>query len=323
MSSKKFVRSFLTFFVVLYASTYLLYYLVNPEQIFKGSITSKKFYYSKEYSRKHYEMLKEQPHVLVFGSSQIHRISSEIMGKPVLNMHNIYCEPGDILNFLTQLDEKQLSNVDKILFVIDLRAGAHRIDDDLINYSQKPVHYPVLTLTALSRTLDDIVKNWRSSTAGYLNADGSIEHVDPNTHIKRLPSYPYPPKMDYHDQLISDLLEINRFALANKKDIIFFTPVTNRKFLKSMDFEYLQSFFEKLLSGGIEQIKFFYFVEGLSDLRNENDEPMTFLDPDHLNAYYVKKWLHEYILEEGKYDIGNESELSNYIDQMQILQASE
>ena len=96
---------------------------------------------------------------------------------------------------------------------------------------------------------------------------------------------------DYSDKLISDILEINRFALAHKKDIIFFTPVTNNKFLKSMDFDYFRPFLEKLLSGGIEQIKLLYFVAGLSELRNEKDEPMTFLDPDHLNAFYVKQWL--------------------------------
>jgi hypothetical protein len=320
MNAKKFTLTFLLLFIVSYALLYLLYVMVNPEQIYNGSITEKKFFYTKEYSRKQYEALKKKKYVLVFGTSQIHRISSKMLGKDLLNMHNLYGEPGDILNFLYQLDQKQISNIDEIFYLIDLRAGATRIDRNLIDYGEHTWHFTPLTLTKLKRLYIDVANNYGSYKA-FLRKDGSTEHIDPTAHIRRLPDYPYKVELIYNDTLIKGILDVNRFAKKHRIKITFFTPVTNTAYFKKIDFLKLKPFFSALLKGGIKSIKMFYFVSGLSDAENESGEPVSFLDSDHLNQYYVNIWLKQYILTDSNiYTIHNQRELEGYIKKMLEIQ---
>ena len=135
MSPKKFLFLFLFVVFICYSGFFILYTLINPNQIGNYSITTKKFFYTKEYSKKQFDLLKHKKYNLIFGTSQSHMIGTKMMKEDTLNFHNLYAEPGDILNFLKQLDTKQINNIKQIIYLIDLRAGANRLDTNLINYN--------------------------------------------------------------------------------------------------------------------------------------------------------------------------------------------
>ena len=320
MHAKKFTFIFISFFLILYTVLYLLYYLVNPEQVFAHSLTEKKFFYTKEYSRKQFEKLKEKKYTLIFGTSQIHKISSKMMGSPVLNFHNLYGEPGDVINFLQQLDNKQIENIDKIIFCIDLSADPGRKEGALIDYYKPKFHYPILTKDKLFRLVQDIIYN-NKAVSGHLNTDGSIEPLDPKEYHP-IPAYPYEIVYPYDIKLIQGILAINTFALAHNKKIIFCTPVTSEAYLKKIDFLKLSVFFTALLDGGIKRIKLFYYIPNMTDLKNNKSEYLAFMDPQHLNTYFVKQWLDEYILTDNAYVISTHEELNLYIQQMRKIAES-
>ncbi|MEA3492541.1 MAG: hypothetical protein U9R27_11640 [Campylobacterota bacterium] len=319
MNPKKFTYIFLSLFIVSYTLLYLLYYLVNPEQVFLHSITKKKFFYTKEYSRRQFKALKENRYTLLFGTSQIHKISSKMLGEDLLNFHNIYGEPGDILNFLHQLDTKQINHIEQILYCIDLSAKADREEGELIEYDKWKIDYPILTIEKLTRTIEDIVNN-HSTLAGYLNEDGSMEHIDKKQH-SRFPHHPYEIIYSYDDKLINGILEIDRWAKDHHKKITFFTPVTSDAFFKTINFKKLSPFFSSLLDGGIQNIKLFYHIPGMTDARDDKSEYSSFMDPTHLNVYFVDRWLHQYILTEDRYSISDANELNIYIREAERLQA--
>jgi hypothetical protein len=241
------------------------------------------------------------------------------MGKPVLNFHNLYGEPGDILNFLHQLDTEQIRNIHEIFYCIDLSAKAGRKEGKLINYSKKPDYFSFLTFTQVARTFEDIVGN-NKPIMGYLNADGSSENLDINrsTHIK---PHPYTLKYPYHQKLIDEIVQIDHFAKRHHIPIHYFTPVTSDAFFRSIDFEHLKPFFKALLENGIEEIGLYYYIPGMSDLKDKKMQYTAFMDPTHLNVFHVKKWLNGYILNPSNpYLIHNPKELDLYIEQMHLLQ---
>lgn len=301
MNSKRFTFNFLLAFLLIIICTYSLYYLVNPEQIFSSSLTKYKYFYNKEYSRKQFEMLKVRKSILVFGTSQTHMISSEMMKNNVLNFHNLYAEPGDILNFIKQLNSDQLNNIEKVIFLIDLRAGAIRVDNNLIDYNKG--YFPMLTFTSIKRTFLDLNKNYLDDSE-YLNKDGSINSEDHYRHIKDIPPYPGRAILEYNDNLIQGLLEINEYLKRKNIEIRFITPVVNDKYLKAMDLKKLSIFFENLLIGGIDNIGVFYYIKDFSE-KNDKNEYIAFIQNDHLNYFYVKKWLFNYILKDSEYTIVN------------------
>lgn len=318
MNTKKFTLFFLTFFILSYFLLFLLYYLVNPEQTFSKSITKKKFFYTKEYSKKQFEKLKNDNYTLIFGTSQIHRISTTMMNENILNFHNLYGEPGDILNFLQQLDSNQIKHINKIIYCIDLSASPGRKEGELIDYYEKNIYYPILTIEKLSRVFEDLFYNSRPPS-GYLNEDGSIENLNPKEH-HTIPSYPYEIVYPYDKNLIDGILQINQFALQHHKQIIFCTPVVSETYFQKINFSKLSPFFTLLLEGGIENIKLFYYIPGMTDLKNDKNEYLAFMNPQHLNAYFVKQWLKHYILTDNEYVISTQKELDTYIQKMELLQ---
>ncbi|BAF72484.1 hypothetical protein [Sulfurovum sp. NBC37-1] len=316
MNAKKFTLTFLLLFIVSYALLYLLYVMVNPEQIYNGSITEKKFFYTKAYSRKQYEALKKKKYVLVFGTSQIHRISSKMLGKDLLNMHNIYGVPVDINNFLDQLDTKQISHIEEIFYLIDLSARTTSADKKIIDYKNPSYDFHPLNMEKLKRLWIDINNNSTSYQA-FLNIDGSVEHVNPKEHVKMLPHEYFTHGLKYNNNLIKGILRVNQFAEEHHIKITFFTPVMSETHFKTLDLATLKPFFSKLLDGGIQSIGLYYFIPGLSDLKNKHGEPISFMDENHLNQYYVDIWFKRYVLTDNNtYTVHNQKELETYIGKM-------
>lgn len=318
MNARRFVLFSLSFFIVGYALLYLLYFLVNPEQRYERSLTPQKFFYTRAYSHRQFEALKTGRYTLIFGTSQIHRISGEMLGAPVLNFHNLYGEPGDILNFLRQLSPEQVGHIDRIICAVDLEAKPGRKEDAPIDYNDTAPDFPPLTLTMLSRTAEDIARNLLPAT-GYLNADGSITNLDRNRKTAISP-HPYPLVYPFDDALIRGYLAINDFATAHRIEIIFVTPVVADAFNKRIDFQALEPFFASLLEGGVKKLKLYYIVPGMSDLKDETGAYVAFMDPTHLNVHFVDRWLHEHVLKDDAYTVSTPEELDAAIMRMQRLQ---
>lgn len=316
MNSKKFTIIFLLLFVLISIFTYLLYYVVNPEQLFISSVTKYKYFYTKAYSRKQFETLKTQKSILVFGTSQTHMISSKMAKRDVLNFHNLYAEPGDILNFLKQLNNEQLKKIGSIVFLIDLRAGAIRVDTNLIDYNRSNI--PILTFNGIKRIFLDFKKNYYKDPK-FLNEDGSINSTNHHGHIKSISPYRNKAILKYDNRLIKGLVEINNYLKNKNIEIRFITPVVNDQYLKTMDLKKLTPFFEKLLLGGIDNIGIFYYIKGISDAKNDKLEYISFIEKDHLNYFYVQKWLFNYIFSKSEYSISNTNELKIYINKLEKI----
>jgi hypothetical protein len=215
MNNKKFILSFIIIGVLIQTFIFILYYLINPEQFYKDSLTEKKFYYTKEFSKKQFNQLKSKEYTLIFGTSQIHMISSDLTNTNILNFHNLYGETGDIKNFLFQLNNIQIKNISRIILLIDLRAGMARNDINLINYSEKS-NFPSLSIESVKRIYYDIKNNHNKSYKSFLNNDGSVEKFNSKSHIKYIKQLSGVAKINYNDRLISDLVEINNFTKKNK-----------------------------------------------------------------------------------------------------------
>ena len=312
MNFKKFTTKFILGFFVFYLVIYVAYILINPEQKFDYSITKFKFYYTKDYSRKQYEYLKKNKCVLIFGTSQIHMISTDMLGEKVLNFHNLYGEPDDIINFLYQLDSTQIKNISHVIYLIDLRAGATRKDYNLINYSDFII--PKLDINSLYRIYGDISQNFIQPIRSYLNNDGSIQYINSSEHIriKHIPKYSRA-LLKFDQNLINKIVEINLFFKNNNININFITPVVNDQYIKSINFTTLSCFFSALINQGIDNIGIYYFIDGISNKKNIKGEYISFIEQEHLNPKYVKKWLFDYILKTNQYTISNIEELNEYI----------
>ncbi|MDD2384977.1 MAG: hypothetical protein PHN18_12360 [Sulfurospirillaceae bacterium] len=319
MNSKKFTIRFLYIIIFPYIALYILYFVVNPEQIFKSSITEKKFFYTKEFSRKQFEMLKTNESILIFGTSQSHMLSTEMLNQKVLNFHNLYSEPGDIINFLYQLNQKQIHNIKEIIYLIDLRAGATREDSNLINYSAAKIIYP-LSLNSIKRLFLDIRFNTLSKYENFLNKDGSIKWLNSTKHIQNINEYTKNTQLKFNDRLIQRVLDINQFCIKNNINIRYITSVTNEKFFKKINLDEVEQFSSSLLKGGIVHLGLFYYIDGISNLKNKNGHYIAFMEKEHLNQYYVEKWVHNYILKENEYTIKNLDDLKHYIQRMHKLQ---
>ncbi len=240
-----------------------------------------------------------------------------MLGRNVLNFHNLYGEPDDIINFLNQLNERQIENVTEIVYLIDLRAGIYRKDEILINYTEDDSSIPKINLTSLVRIFKDIKQNNGHPT--FLNVDGSLEYVNPASHISKIHSYPNT-VIKYNTELINNIAQINNFSNENNINIYFITPVMNDVFLKSIDLSELSKFYSLLLIRGVKKIGLYYYIKGISDVKNKNGEYISFVEKDHINQFYFKKWLFDYILTDNKYIISNQNELALYIKKLKFIQ---
>jgi hypothetical protein len=58
-------------------------------------------------------------YTLVFGTSRAHLFSDELVGERLINLHPVYGWPESVWRFLQSLDARQISNIRRILYVID------------------------------------------------------------------------------------------------------------------------------------------------------------------------------------------------------------
>ena len=321
MNFKTWVKTLIIFTGLLYLFLYIFYVLINPMQEFENSLTKNKYFYNKNYSRKQFKKLKTSKNLLLFGTSKIHVISSKMLHRNVLNFHNLYGESGDILNFLMQLDNKQISNIDEILYGIDFPSIRTRIDTELINYSDK-LKLSGLDYKKLKTTFLDIKYNLQSEQIYMLNEDGSNKffHIYNGSTINKNLTSSFFPFFPYNIITLNEIIEINKFCLKNNIKITFFTPVENDIIIMGANFDKIKKVFSLLIDGGIREIMILYYINGISNYKNGDYYP-AFRDAGHINKKYLKEVLNKYILNtDHQYSISNQEELGDYVNRMKHIQ---
>lgn len=98
--------------------------LIDPYgefRIFEGNFNELKIKAKKTTALQVAKQLNEHKFALVFGSSRTMLLSSEFMGKSLLNFStSIYNNPGNVLSFLNMLSNRQIKNITHIYFLIDV-----------------------------------------------------------------------------------------------------------------------------------------------------------------------------------------------------------
>ena len=281
----KIISIFTIFFII--SSIYLFESLINEKFIsFKNWESSKM---SNNQLRIILENLKNEKAILIFGTSRANQISSEILNFNTYNLHYVYSYPKIVLDFLENLDEKQINNIKKIYFLIDY----HTIDKkytfaknfDQINIKNKffwiKDKIKNLNLTSIyesfiffySRILNTynyyVDENGSVISKGNHNWDGSL--TTDSDHFKKY-------NFDDHDYL----RKIQNFTKKKKIEIIFFTPIFSNGFCKM--FEKKISDFVNMILLSIDEFHMFLCEENIS---NNNG---YFVDESHLNYKGILKW---------------------------------
>lgn len=321
MQQRTFVLKIIGYFSLLYLFIFSLYFFINPEQLFSYSLTEKKFFFTKEFSRKQFEKLKTDNYVLVFGTSRTAPISSDMMKKKTLNFYNLYGEPGDILNFLSQLDKQQISNISSIIYLVDLMAVGPiaKKDKQMINYHSFVESFYPLTLERIRRTFLDVKYNYFAKKESFVNNDGSNSYINPESYLQNIPLFMPKLPLYYNDDLINKIIKINNFCKKNNINIKYTTPVFNERLVVRVNFDELVNFYESLLNNGVNTLYMFYYIEEFSK-SNINGEFIAYRESLHLNQASLKKLLHKYILKDNPYIISDKEELKKYIKNIKEIQ---
>jgi len=319
MHYKKWIILLFAVSTLMYGSIFLLYLVVDPEQIFNKSITKYKFGYTKYYSKHQYEKLKSHKYILIFGTSRSQALSSKELGEPLLNFHNIYGEPGDILNFLKQLDKQQIQNTKHIYYLVSL--DTMRNDINLLDYSVYTIWdevaeaFPLGNLS-LKYLMRDIINNIRrKSIYYYVDDDGSQFIYDKNktTVLNRTVKQSFNINLK-KSKSIETLLKIDTFCKKVGIKITYYTPTYTNKY--TLQKEQLFFMWKQLLQGGIDGFYALYYLNGTS---NEviGKRYTKFLDASHLNYYNMNKVFKNIVLDEdSKYKIKDEQTLVEYFNKM-------
>ena len=298
MHYKKWIFLLFSFSLFLYSLLSLLYIVVDPEQVFKKSITKYKFGYTKYYSKHQYQKLKENDYILVFGTSRSQNISSDSQHIDLLNFHNIYGEPGDILNFMQQLTPQQIKHVKHIYYLVSLTTM--RDETDVLNYKkygfidQLEASFPLNNL-GLKNLARDIYNNVRNeSIYYYIDNDGSqfLYNKNQTTVLNHTINQPLNININ-QSQAIQTLGKLDYFCKSHKIKITYFTPTYTDKY--KINTEQLQFLWKKLFNNGIDGFYALYYLKGVSDNMRDNHY-VKFTDSSHLNYTNMNNVFKEMVL---------------------------
>jgi len=311
--------------ITIYLLILISYILIDPEIVFNKSITEKKFGYTKYYSKYQFKKLLQDKYSLVFGTSRSQKVSSCYQGNNLLNFHNIYGEPREILNFLLQLNQKQLNNIKNIYILVSLKTMREN-GEEFINYKSNTFFDKLLFILPLSPMsvkylIRDIKYNiLKSSIYYWIDDDGSLYVNDKNQSViitaeakKQKLSY----NIDDYQNAIQTLLEIDKFCKKHSINIKYYTPTNADKFFP--DTQMLRDLWLKLFQGGIDNFYGLYYIDGVSN-NVKNDNYLNFTDSNHLNYNMMNKIFKNIVVQENKdYLIKNESELEDYIRTLDMM----
>jgi len=314
MNSKKWFYTTLSISFLSYLIVLIVYIVIDPEIVFNNSLTDKKFGYTKYHSKYQFDKLKSKQYTLIFGTSRSQKLSSSALKRDILNFHDIYGEPDDILNFLSQLNEKQLNNIKHIYYLISI----HTMTDEIskLNYKSnsfidKLAYILPLSSLSMKRTLKDLKFNFlKNSIYYYIDDDGSLYVNDQNQSVvlnKKNISKPAINTIKKNNS-IKKLLQVNNFCKKNNLPITYYTPTYSDKFL--IDVETVNYLWTKLLDGGINEFYTLYYIDGISDNKS-NNQYYNFTNESHLNYTTMNKVFQDIVLDKDNTRlISNKDELS-------------
>ena len=244
------------------------------------------------------EQLEEAPHVLVFGTSRSHMINADVIGGPVLNLHNIYGHPRAVLEFLEGLNPAQTANIKRAYYLLDY----HTFDESR-GYAHTDYAFP------LYYRLWELVRNTNLSKLGlalktvWANLSGRPAfnyRVDLQGARWELGARPFDfslcPEItrdmagdqSFSPSTVRLLGKVDAFFASNGIDAVYFTVPLYIDTLRNMSFD----LFRKKNALVLEQVDGVYM--GLYDAQVSND-PASFRDCRHLTQAALKRYFNRYV----------------------------
>lgn len=324
MNSKQWLRYLLLLLVGIYFCFAALHYLVDPFGNYDYSITKYRFAITKAYSKKQFEMLRNNPFVLAFGNSRMARISEEMIGEKVLNFANLYSQPGDIYNFLKQLDQAQLDNIKYVLYLYDvdaLKSEPH--NNTLVNYHESDQLDRMESLFLLNKykiemTLKDIFYNYIRHPQFYIDEYGSSIAYRISTTYQNHAVLDHH-KQAYDEEALKTFLKINDFFMENKIKVIYYAPTLMDIMFAKVDLMLEKEKMKTVLNGGVQQVCAPYFVKGVSDLK-EGNHYFGFSSASHLNGKYLQTVIEKQVLHCDESNIVDRNNIDLFFNRMLELQ---
>lgn len=320
MNNKKWIKYWLYILLIL-PVIYAINYIVNPSQVFDHNILSNyKLRYYPENSIQKYEMLRNGKYSLVFGTSRSHLISSKMINSPMLNLHSIYGNPFSVMTFLSQLSDKQISNVKEIFYLIDLHAFNDKKIKDKINFKDySHLKYTVKNLHKINIVdlYENIKINNTKNNLGYINQEGSQVYVNSKQsyHINELKNINKIDNQEYSQQDIEEIGRVDKFCKKNNIKITYFTPTFDIPSLLKLDLEKEKNKLKDILNQGIDSIQVLYYIDSISNLEKDN-RYLGFARFAHLNYFYQNIIVDKYILKDSDfykvYNMDDLDKIMNY-----------
>jgi hypothetical protein len=292
--------------------------------VFGKSVTDKKFVYTQYYSKKQFDQLQSGPHSLIFGSSQMQKLSSRKLKKNILNVYNLHGSPSLILNFLSQLDEGRVNNVEHIYFNISVFSLLWKDEKSKINYKSNSYFDKLRYILPLSNagmfaTFRDLVNNiFDNNIYYYIDDDGSllVNAKDKGNIFSNMEVEKGSIEAIEKSSVIEAILKLNEFCLTNNIPITYFTPTLSEKY--AIDVETRNYLWTRLLDGGINGFYQLYYIEGVSN-NQVNNFYYNFRDSVHLNYNSMNNVFQDVVLnQDNSRFISNKSELDAYISQLRV-----
>lgn len=324
LPDKTAIKLILCSFILAYIAIFLMIILVDPNQLWqKNSADWNKHSYSRFYSRSQYEKLRHKNYSLIFGSSRSQKVSSQLQLDDYLNFHNLYSEPGDIKNFITQLSDNQLKNIDVIYFELDIGAFRRELFKP-IDYNNYNVLTDIVSFS-LPLKIDHIILAFRELYYNFFNvrkykidSDGSLflyNHEKP-VFISENPTRRIFAGNRYSQFAINEIAFINKFCIENDINIVFYTPTYSDKSLRQMNWDVIHLALIDLVNEGVK-FKNNYFIEGISDIHTNSIYP-HFSDASHLNVLAANQVFKNYVVNHGGLLIDDMDELQISINSLKV-----
>jgi len=331
MKPKQWNFNLILFFFIIYSITILIYYIVNPYQIFEYSITKKKFFYSQnEYPIKLFNKLKTKKYSLLFGTSRSQRVQTDGTNTPILNLASLYGNPLSVLDFLHQLNQKQIKNIDKIYYLVDDHClNGYDTTDEHSHYKKINFHkslkiYDLTNLLEINqdkiaRIIDDIKYNFFKQNTYVLTENGAMNRVNDLEYYNVPDIYKTKSTRQYYEEDgLNALIEVNNFCIKNNLTISYYTPTHFDKYDKLMNPKIIYKKWSYLLDNGIDSFYALWYIDDISNLIKDNHY-VAFSDKhSHMNNFYVHKVFIDNVVKDSRqYKVSNKKELILYLKKNQ------
>jgi hypothetical protein len=232
-------------------------------------------------------MLSEASYTLVFGTSRSHLLSDDILGEPVLNLFPLYGSPVSVDHFLRGLDQRQLGNIRRVIYLLDVhtfsKAGPFVMDyysEPLANLKYRVLNFPMY----VSRSLERLRKNRKRDMAGYVHWRGFLV---PGRVVRWDGSSISVNAQDFDPSIIGRLGEIKQFLDERNIAVEFVTPTVTAAHLRALDIGKLVALRRAILAeiGTYAELT---YMPGISSSKE------LFSDDSHLNTEGVRELFSRY-----------------------------